>query len=362
MKTTPLTPVHESLKAKMVDFGGFYMPVQYTSIIEEHNAVRSSAGIFDVSHMGEITVKGKDAAAYIYNLVTNDISTATENQIMYSPMCYTHGGCVDDLLIYKNNDEDFLIIANASNTDKDYEWMLNNAYGYSVKIENVSNEYGQIALQGPTAQTLLQQITEFDLDTIPFYRFRKNIDLSGICALVSRTGYTGEDGFEIYIKADHTEYLFKKLLDLGAVPCGLGARDTLRFEAALPLYGHELSDKITPLNAGLKSFVKFEKTDFIGKSALSEQAQQGLDVRSAGLEMIDRGIPRNGYELFNESNDKIGYVTSGSTCPSLNKNCALGLIELEYAKIGNIVYVDIRGKKLKSVVVKKPFYSKKYKK
>ncbi|HOD92675.1 MAG TPA: glycine cleavage system aminomethyltransferase GcvT [Clostridia bacterium] len=361
MKTTPLTSVHESLKARMVDFGGFYMPVQYTSIIEEHNAVRNHAGIFDVSHMGEIAVRGKDAIRYLYNLLTNDISIIANNQIMYSPMCYEHGGCVDDLLIYKNNDEDYLIIANASNTDKDYEWMLNNSKGYDVEISNESDKYGQIALQGPQAQSLLQQLTDTDLNEISFYRFKDNILINGITAMVSRTGYTGEDGFEIYLKTEDTEKMFKKLMELGALPCGLGARDTLRFESALPLYGHELSDKITPLNAGLKNFVKLEKNGFIGQKALIEQDEKGVEVRSAGLEMIDKGIARNGYEVFNEKDEKIGYVTSGSTCPSLNKNCALALISTDYTKVGTFVYVDIRGRKVKAVTVKKPFYNKKYK-
>ena len=361
MKTTPLTSVHESLKARMVDFGGFYMPVQYTSIIEEHNAVRNHAGIFDVSHMGEIAVRGKDAIRYLYNLLTNDISIIANNQIMYSPMCYEHGGCVDDLLIYKNNDEDYLIIANASNTDKDYEWMLNNSKGYDVEISNESDKYGQIALQGPQAQSLLQQLTDTDLNEISFYRFKDNILINGITAMVSRTGYTGEDGFEIYLKTEDTEKMFKKLMELGELPCGLGARDTLRFESALPLYGHELSDKITPLNAGLKNFVKLEKNGFIGQKALIEQDEKGVEVRSAGLEMIDKGIARNGYEVFNEKDEKIGYVTSGSTCPSLNKNCALALISTDYTKVGTFVYVDIRGRKVKAVTVKKPFYNKKYK-
>lgn len=361
MKTTPLTSVHESLKARMVDFGGFYMPVQYTSIIEEHNAVRNHAGIFDVSHMGEIAVRGKDAIRYLYNLLTNDISIIANNQIMYSPMCYEHGGCVDDLLIYKNNDEDYLIIANASNTDKDYEWMLNNSKGYDVEISNESDKYGQIALQGPQAQSLLQQLTDTDLNEISFYRFKDNILINGITAMVSRTGYTGEDGFEIYLKTEDTEKMFKKLMELGALPCGLGARDTLRFESALPLYGHELSDKITPLNAGLKNFVKLEKNGFIGQKALIEQDEKGVEVRSAGLEMIDKGIARNGYEVFNEKDEKIGYVTSGSTCPSLNKNYALALISTDYTKVGTFVYVDIRGRKVKAVTVKKPFYNKKYK-
>ena len=361
MKTTPLTSLHESLKARMVDFGGFYMPVQYTSIIEEHNAVRNHAGIFDVSHMGEISVKGKDAIKYIDNLLTNDISGIAPNQIMYSPMCYEDGGCVDDLLVYKYDDEDFLIIANASNTDKDYEWMLKQSKGYDVRVTNDSEKYALIALQGPASQSILQQLTDTDLDTISFYRFLDGVKIDGVNTLVSRTGYTGEDGFEIYLKPEYAEQLFRKFMELTALPCGLGARDTLRFESSLPLYGHELSDKITPLNAGLKFFVKLEKTDFIGKSALVKQAEQGLDVRSVGLELIDRGIARNGYEVFNENGEKIGYVTSGSNCPSLNKNCALALIALEYTKIGTEVYIDVRGKKLKAVTVKKPFYNKKHK-
>ena len=362
MKTTPLTSVHESLRAKMVDFGGFYMPVQYTSIIEEHNAVRSKAGIFDVSHMGEISVTGKDAIKYLNYIITNDIGAISENQIMYSPMCYEHGGCVDDILIYKNNDKDFLVVANASNTDKDYDWMKKHTKGYDVVVSNQSDKYGQIALQGPEAQSILQQLTKTDLEEIAFYRFKNNVVVDGVNTMVSRTGYTGEDGFEIYMPASNTEKLFRKFMESGATPCGLGARDTLRFESALPLYGHELSEDITPLNAGLKSFVKLEKSDFIGKAALVEQNEKGVSVRSAGLEMVDRGIARNGYDVFNEGGEKIGYVTSGSNCPSLGKNCALALISTEYTKAGTFVYVDIRGKKIKAVTVKKPFYKKMYKK
>jgi aminomethyltransferase len=311
--------------------------------------------------MGEITVKGKDATRYIYNLVTNDISMISDNQIMYSPMCYENGSCVDDLLIYKNSNEDYLIIANASNTDKDYEWMLSQSKQYDIEVINESEKYGQIALQGPMAQNILQQMTDTDLNEIAFYRFLNDVMIDEVKTIVSRTGYTGEDGFEIYMKAEYTEKLFRKMMELGAVPCGLGARDTLRFESALPLYGHELSDKITPLNAGLKSFVKLEKSGFIGQKALVEQNEKGLDIRSAGLEMVDKGIARNGYEVFNEKDEKIGYVTSGSTCPSLNKNCALALIAIDYTKAGTYVYVDIRGKKVKAVTVKKPFYNKKYK-
>ncbi|MFA7672800.1 MAG: glycine cleavage system aminomethyltransferase GcvT [Clostridia bacterium] len=362
MKTTPLTSVHESLNARMVDFGGFYMPVQYTSIIEEHMAVRNAAGIFDVSHMGEVTVKGKDASAYIYDLVTNDPTGMTEGQIMYSPMCYENGGCVDDLLIYRNSDKDYLIIANASNTEKDFDWMQKHIKGFDVSVENMSAKYGQIALQGPKSQEILGSLTKTDLGSLQFYRFRNDVTVDGVNTIVSRTGYTGEDGFEIYCAAEDTEKLFRKLMELGALPCGLGARDTLRFESALPLYGHELSADITPLNAGLKPFVKLEKTGFIGHEALVRQAQAGLDRKSAGFEMVDRGVARNGYELFNAEGRKIGYVTSGSNCPSLNKNCGMGLMEIEYTKVGTEIYVDVRGKKLKAVTVKKPFYAKKYKK
>lgn len=364
MRKTPLYEVHCQSGGKIIDFGGWALPVQYTDILEEHRSVRDAAGLFDVSHMGEITVKGPDAEQYLNRLVTNDISVMADGQIMYSPMCYADGGIVDDLLVYRLGKENYLVVVNAANTDKDYQWMLDNLEG-NVMIANVSDSYAQLAIQGPQAEAVLQKLAGIDLGEIRFYRFAEQVDLGGIKALVSRSGYTGEDGFEVYLKPEEAPALWQKLLeagkDCGLVPAGLGARDTLRFEAALPLYGQEISADISPLEAGLDRFVKLDKADFIGKAALVEQKQKGIQRKLVGFEMIDRGVARSHYEVHSDAGS-IGFVTTGSFSPSLRKNLGLALVSSEYAAEGTEFYVVIRGKALKAKVVKKPFYSKKYKK
>lgn len=364
MKKTPLYEKHIQLKGKIVDFGGWALPLEYSGIIPEHEAVRKKAGIFDVSHMGEITVKGADAEKYLQMLLTNDISLLNMNQIAYTTMCYPHGGVVDDLLVYKYSKEDYLLVVNASNTEKDFEWLKENQFG-NTEILNVSEGYAQIALQGPLAQTILQKTTEKDLNEIEFYYFSDNISIGNIKTLVSRTGYTGEDGFELYFAYDKAQEMWDLLLNSGKeeglLPAGLGARDTLRFEAALPLYGHELDENITPLEAGLGFCVKLNKDDFIGKEALVKQKAETLKRKIIGFEMIDRGIPRSSYEVFAEGR-KIGHVTTGSYSPTLKKNIGLALIESPYAKEGSEFEIAIRNKNLRAQVIKKPFYIKKYKK
>ncbi|HOA19847.1 MAG TPA: glycine cleavage system aminomethyltransferase GcvT, partial [Sedimentibacter sp.] len=364
MKKTPLYEKHIQLKGKMIDFGGWSLPVEYTGIIPEHEAVRTKAGIFDVSHMGEITVKGEDSEKYLQMLLTNDISLLNNNQIAYTAMCYPHGGVVDDLLVYKYSNTDYLLVVNASNTEKDYQWMKENIFG-NTEILNVSENYAQLALQGPLAETILQKLTSKNLNEIEFYYFSDNVKVGNIEALVSRTGYTGEDGFELYFAYDKAEEMWDLILeagkDEGLIPAGLGARDTLRFEASLPLYGHELNENITPLEAGLGFFVKLNKENFIGKEALARQKSEGLKRRIVGFEMIDRGIPRNNYEVYKEG-EKIGYVTTGSFSPTLKKNIGLALIDSAYSKEGTEIEILIRNKNSKAKVIKKPFYSKKYKK
>lgn len=364
MKKTPLYEKHIQLKGKMIDFGGWSLPVEYTGIIPEHEAVRTKAGIFDVSHMGEITVKGEDSEKYLQMLLTNDISLLNNNQIAYTAMCYPHGGVVDDLLVYKYSNTDYLLVVNASNTEKDYQWMKENIFG-NTEILNVSENYAQLALQGPLAETILQKLTSKNLNEIEFYYFSDNVKVGNIEALVSRTGYTGEDGFELYFAYDKAEEMWDLILeagkDEGLIPAGLGARDTLRFEASLPLYGHELNENITPLEAGLGFFVKLNKENFIGKEALARQKSEGLQRKIVGFEMIDRGIPRNNYEVYAEGK-KIGYVTTGSFSPTLKKNIGLALIDSAYSKEGTEIEILIRNKNSKAKVIKKPFYSKKYKK
>jgi aminomethyltransferase len=352
MKKTPLYEKHIQLKGKMIDFGGWSLPVEYTGIIPEHEAVRTKAGIFDVSHMGEITVKGEDSEKFLQMLLTNDISLLNNNQIAYSAMCYPHGGVVDDLLVYKYSNKDYLLVVNASNTEKDYQWMKENIFG-NTEILNVSENYAQLALQGPLAETILQKLTKKNLNEIEFYYFIDNVKIGNIEAFVSRTGYTGEDGFELYFAYDKAEEMWDLILetgkDEGLIPAGLGARDTLRFEASLPLYGHELDENITPLEAGLGFFVKLNKENFIGKEALAKQKSEGLQRKIVGFEMIDRGIPRNNYEVYAEGK-KIGYVTTGSFSPTLKKNIGLALINSAYSKEGTEIEILIRNKNSKAKV------------
>ncbi len=364
LKRTPLYEIHRSLGGKLIDFGGWELPVQYSGIIEEHQGVRTTAGLFDVSHMGEITVKGKDAEGFLQKLVTNDISKAKDFQVVYSPVCYPDGGIVDDLLVYKYDSGNYLLVVNASNTDKDFTWILENAEG-EVELENVSEAYAQIAVQGPRAEAVLQKLTDFDLAGIRFYHFNPEIILAGVNTMVSRTGYTSEDGFEIYFPSEHAVRLWGKLMEAGRedglLPAGLGARDTLRFEAALPLYGQEISGDISPLEAGLGKFVKLDKAGFIGKEALEGQKEKGVQRKLVGFEMLDRGIPRSHYDVQADG-ISIGFVTTGSYSPTLEKNIGMALIDSRYAAEGNEIDIVIRGRALKGKVVKIPFYSKKYKK
>lgn len=364
MKKTPLYEKHVSLGAKMMEFGGWMMPLQYTGILQEHEAVRQRAGLFDVSHMGEVMIKGRGATEFIQKLITNDISGMREFQVLYSPMCYPDGGTVDDLLVYKFDAQHYLLVVNAANIEEDVEWIESHK-PHDVEVEDLSEQYAQLALQGPKSQKVLQRIVDVPLDKIKFFRFVDGVNIAGVSALISRTGYTGEDGFEIYIPADGACKVWDTIVDAGAefhvMPAGLGARDTLRLEAALPLYGHELSPDISPLEAGLDRFVKLDKPDFIGREALIEQKGSGISRKLVGLEMVDRGIPRQGYEVQVEGRS-IGYVTSGSFSPTLKKNIALALIDVRYAVQGSQVDVIVRNRALKAEVVKIPFYAKQYKK
>ncbi len=366
MKKTPINELHKELGGKLIDFGGWELPVLYTSIIEEHNAVRENAGLFDVSHMGEITIKGSDAKAFINYLITNDISTISNQQVVYTPMCYHDGGTVDDLLVYQKSEFDYLLVVNASNVLKDFKWISDQVKDFKVTVKNCSNEYVQIAIQGPKAEKILQLLTSTSLQQISFFTFIEKVDINGIKALVSRTGYTGEDGFEIYADAKDGSKLFSLLLqtgkDYGILPCGLGARDTLRFESALPLYGHELTKDITPVEAGLTYFIKPEKENFIGKDKIVKQIEEKPKRRLVGFEMIDKGIARSEYLVFDEEGNKIGFVTSGSFSPSLQKNLGLALVDRKFRKRDTLIYIEVRNKTKQAKVVKKPFYKKKYKK
>ena len=360
IKRTPLYEDHQAAKAKLIDFGGWEMPVQYAGVIAEHHAVRNKAGLFDTSHMGEIDVRGKDALAFVQMLITNDASKLQDGKILYSPMCYPTGGIVDDLLVYRYDLEHFFIVVNASNTDKDYAWMLEQVKNFEVSVDNVSDQYVQLALQGPLAEMILQRLSNIDLSKIVYYTFTHG-EIDGVPCLISRTGYTGEDGFEIYCSPEFGRQLWQKILEIGAAdgvqPIGLGARDTLRFEARLPLYGNELGAEITPLEAGIGFFVKLDKEDFIGKDALQIQKDQGVPRKLVGLEMIGRGIARSHY-LLQKNGEEIGFVTSGSFSPTLNKNIALGLIRSDLAVLGDVLDVLIRDKAVQAKIIPSLFYKR----
>lgn len=363
-KRTPLYEMYANHGGKIVEFAGWEMPVQYSNIMEEHHAVRKAAGLFDVSHMGEVLVTGTEAEAFVDYLVTNNVKKLNELQVMYTLMCYPHGGIVDDLLIYKYHSEKYMLVVNASNVDKDFAWIVENGKDFNVEITNLSDQTSQLALQGPHAEEILQKLTVHDLSTIKFFYFVET-EVAGKQVIVSRTGYTGEDGFEIYGKPEDAVDLWNAMLEtgkeLGAVPIGLGARDTLRFEAVLPLYGHEISETITPLEAGLKFFVKLDKENFIGKQALVKQMEEGQPRKLVGFEMIDRGVPRADYEVVKEG-EVIGHVTTGSYSPTLDKNIGLALVKTQYSEVGTEFEI-LRGKKtLKAKVIPLPFYKKNYKK
>lgn len=364
MKKTPLYEAHLALGGKIIDFGGWALPVQYIGIIEEHQGVRNAAGLFDVSHMGEILVTGNGAKGYIQQLVTNDIQGCQPSQIIYSPMCYQNGGVVDDLLIYMINEENYLLVVNASNTEKDYQWMKSLLHP-GVQIQNVSESYAQLAIQGPASERILQKISDADVSNLKFYHFIPAAKVAGVEVLISRTGYTGEDGFELYVPSMDGRRLWDALMEAGRedglMPAGLGARDTLRFEAALPLYGQEISENISPYEAGLGKFVSPDKKEFVGRDALRGQQQEGLKRKLVGFRMRDRGIPRSHYSV--ESNGReIGWVTSGSYSPTFKENLGMALIDAQFALEGGVIQVVIRNKSLEAEIIKLPFYSKKYKK
>ena len=364
LKRTSLYESHVKAGGKIVEFAGWEMPIQYEGLVAEHEAVRNQVGIFDVSHMGEVTVKGKDAEKFVNNLVSNNVALLNPNQIAYAMMCNENGGVVDDLLNYKYSEDRYLLVINASNVDKDFAWMQKQAEGFDVELVNISDDVSEIAIQGPNAQALLQRLTDTNLDEIEFFYFKDGVKVCGYDTIVSRTGYTGEDGFEVYMSHEAAPVIWEAMLkegqDLGVKPAGLGCRDTLRFEAGLPLYGNEFDDFISPLEAGLGMFVKLD-TPFIGSDVLVQQKAEGLKRKTVGLEMIDRGVPRHGYEVA-VGGEVIGHVATGYTSPTLGKTIANALVDAKYSELGTEVDVLIRGKAAKAKVVSKRFYTKKYKK
>ncbi|MCK5761976.1 MAG: glycine cleavage system aminomethyltransferase GcvT [Candidatus Izimaplasma sp.] len=361
MVKTVLYDSHLKANANMVDFAGFMMPLIYSSISEEHMYVREKAGMFDVSHMGEFYVKGKEAEKFVDHIFTNDVLSQNDNQVLYGMMCYPSGGVVDDLLVYKINRESFIMIVNASNIDKDFEWATKNNT-FDCTLTNESNNISEVALQGPLAEKILNPLTDYDLTTLPFFTFQY-MKINGKDVLVSRTGYTGEDGFEIYGDHDVIVKVWDEILEAGqddVMPTGLGCRDTLRFEVALPLYGNELSKDITPLEAGLSFAVKLEAGDFIGKDVLVKQKLEKTKRRIVGLKMLDKGILRHGYKIYHDET-LVGEITTGYKSPSTGETVAMAMIDRPYDKLKTELLVDIRGKKKKVVVRNKKFYQKSYK-
>ena len=356
-KKTCLYDKHVALGALISPFGGFDMPIQYSNIVDEHQAVRQACGVFDVSHMGEVLISGPDAERYVNHIFTNDVREMPVGKILYGMMCYEHGGVVDDLLVYKMASDCFFLVINASNIDKDWAWIQEQAKGYDVQLEHQSDQYGELAIQGPEAEAVMEEVLGLECKELVFYTF-KTIGK----VIVSRTGYTGEDGFEVYADAAYINECWDKLMASGRCkPCGLGCRDTLRFEVGLPLYGDELSEDITPIMAGLGIFVKLDKDEFIGKEALAKQKAEGAPKKLVGIELSDKAIPRHGYAVLKDG-QPVGEVTTGYHTISTDKSVCMALVDAAYASLGTEVEIQIRKKTFPGTVCKKKFYDKHYKK
>ena len=356
-KKTCLYDKHVALGALMSPFGGFEMPIQYSGIVDEHQAVRQSCGVFDVSHMGEVLITGPDAERYVNHIFTNDVTSMPAGKILYGMMCYENGGVVDDLLVYKCGENEFFLVINAANIDKDWEWIQEQSKGYNVKLDHQSDSYGELAVQGPESEHVMKDVLGIDGSDLIFYTFKQIGDV-----IISRTGYTGEDGFEIYATPNYINECWDKLVASGRCkPCGLGCRDTLRFEVGLPLYGDELSAESTPIMAGLGIFVKLDKDEFIGKDALARQKEEGPAKKLVGIELSDKAIPRHGYVVLKDG-QPIGEVTTGYHTISTDKSVCMALIDTQFAKLDTEVDIQIRKKVFPGKVVKKQFYNKNYKK
>jgi len=355
LKKTPFYDIHLKLGAKMVDFAGFSMPVQYESIIKEHEAVRSKAGIFDVSHMGEFLLEGSDVIDFLQYIMINDLKLLEQSKGQYSCMCYENGTVVDDLVYYEEANDRFRMIVNAGNIEKDFQWLNEHIRGKDVKITNLSSKRSRLAFQGPKSDEYLQPLVDIDLSVINRFYFA-HCKLSGMPIFIARTGYTGERGFEISFDNEYAVKIWSELIKAGASPAGLGARDSLRLEATYSLYGHEINDSITPVEAGLFWLVKpKEGVDYIGKNVLLKQKTEGTDRIIVGLNLKDRGIIRDGFKIIKNGNE-IGYVTSGGYSPTLKKTIGLGLIKKQFKEEGTEIEIEVRNKLLKGVVVSTPFY------
>jgi glycine cleavage system T protein (aminomethyltransferase) len=362
LKRTPLYEQHKALGARLVEFSGWEMPVQYSSIIEEHQAVRTNAGLFDVSHMGEFKVEGPDAGTFLQYLVPNDVARLSLHQALYTQLCLPNGNVIDDLLIYRLAEQQYMLVVNAGNIEKDLAWVQGQARRFQqVTVTNQSDTTALLALQGPAAQAILQPLTESDLAGISYYHCTAGL-VDGASCIISRTGYTGEDGFELYCSSADVVKLWRDLLAAGKahglLPAGLGARDTLRLEAGMCLYGHELDEQTNPLEARLGWTVKLTRGEFIGHEALARVKAEGPQRLLMGIEMTERGVPRGGYAIYS-GEERIGQLTSGSPGPTVGKNIGMGYVAAAHAIPNNAVQIDIRGKRVAAKLVTLPFYKRK---
>ncbi|EFS17617.1 glycine cleavage system T protein [Staphylococcus capitis C87] len=354
LKKTPLYQNYVDNGAKIVEFGGWAMPVQFTSIKEEHNAVRYEIGLFDVSHMGEIEITGNEAFNFVQYILSNDANNLTDTKAMYTALCNEEGGIIDDLVTYKLAENHFLLIVNAANTDKDFNWISKQSSNFDVNVNNSSNIYGQLAIQGPKARHLVNEHTDVDVSDMSMFEFKQDVKFFDKNIILSQSGYTGEDGFEIYCKSEDTADIWNQLLEYDVVPCGLGARDTLRLEAGLPLHGQDLTESITPYEGGIAFAAKpLIEEEFIGKSVLKDQKENGSTKRTVGLEIIGKGIARTGYEVFDLEGNHIGEVTSGTQSPSSGKSIALAIINRDAFEMGKEVLIQVRKRQVKAKIVKK---------
>lgn len=356
MKKTPLNQIHKDMEAKITDFGGWEMPVEYTGIIEEHKAVRNQCGLFDVSHMGEILVSGENAAKSLQKIITNDLQKLEPGKIIYTPICKPDGGIIDDLLVYCLQDDQFLLVVNASNIEKDFNWVKEHLLE-KTEIENLSDKYAMLALQGPESKKILTQLTDIDLNSLAYYRFR-TAKVAGVEMIISRTGYTGELGYELYFEPEIAEKIWNELMKAGSgfglKACGLGARDTLRLEKLFALYGNDIDENTNPYEAGLSWTVAVTKGDFIGREKLVEIEKNCCRRKLTPFKITGRGVARHGYEIYAEGG-KIGKVTSGSYSPSLEQGIGLGYLESNYTEAGTKIEIKVRNRKIKAEVVKGPF-------
>lgn len=361
LKKTPLNAEHKALKGRLIDFGGWELPVQYTTVVDEHRTVRTQVGLFDVSHMGEISVVGPKALEFVQGLTTNNIAKMTIGQAQYNALCYENGTIVDDIIVYRRGQDNFFIVVNASNSDKDFDWIMQHKPAQGVTIENQSAQYGQIAVQGPRARELVSELVDIQLDSMKYYHFGEG-KVVGVPAIIARTGYTGELGFELYVPAQTAAKVWNALMEAGqkygVKPIGLGARDTLRLEVGYLLYGNDMDNTTTALECGLGWITKLDKGNFIGRDVLVAQKERGLSRKLVGFEMIDRAIGRHGYNIFESetSANAMGVVTSGTAGPSINLNFGHAYVASSHAKEGTEIFIDVRGERRRAKIVGRPFY------